>query len=846
MLSLVPVLLRDINEGGLTSDPASVIAIGDVAYFRANDGTSGIELWKSDGTAAGTVRVKDILPGSGGSIPGNLTNVGGTLFFSADDGTTGRELWTSDGTEAGTVRVKDIDTSRWGYGSFPGDLTNVGGTLFFTTGRGGDLWKSDGTAAGTVRVKDIDCWALTNVNGTLFFMGSGGLWKSDGTAAGTVGVTPIIPGSGSSSLYLTDVNGTLFFGAAGGGTTGRELWKSDGTQAGTVRVKDIRPGNLSSYLRALMNVGGTLFFRARDATTGFELWKSDGTEAGTVRVKDIRPGPFGSYPYFLTDVNGTLFFRASDGTTGDELWKSDGTEAGTVRVKDIIPGSGTSYARYLTNVNGTLFFSAFDETTDFEETTDVELWKSDGSEGGTVRVMDIFPGNNPFGFPGRSSPSNLTNVNGKLFFTADDGIHGRELWMLDTRPVLSPIADQTIDESDTLTLQVIGADFDPSDTLTYSLDAAPVGASIDATSGLFTWTANDGPASFPVTVRVTDSGSPVQSSTASFVLNVENVLPAVQPIAGPPTAVRGQPLAYSALFTDPGTLDTHTATIDWGDGGSSPATVRETSGSGSAGGSHVYTTSGSYTIALTVTDKDGSSATRTLTVTVAAASVEPDPLLPGQSALFVGGTTGDDRIQIKSMKNSTDVQVSLDSEHPKAGYEQAFGGLFSRIVVYGGAGNDWIQVENSITLPVLLDGGAGNDWLMGGSGSNILIGGEGDDRLFGNALRNLLIGGLGHDVLSAGHGQDILIGGTTDYDGQLAALGTVMREWERTDVEYEVRVEHLLAGGGLNGSTLLNRDTVHNDDTSDLLLSGSGLDLYFASLDDAVLGTKKKDRLIAV
>ena len=79
-------------------------------FFTAGDGAHGPELWKSDGTEAGTVLVKDIHPGAGGySSPSSLTGVGGTLFFAADDGTHGSELWKSDGTEAGTVLVKDIN-----------------------------------------------------------------------------------------------------------------------------------------------------------------------------------------------------------------------------------------------------------------------------------------------------------------------------------------------------------------------------------------------------------------------------------------------------------------------------------------------------------------------------------------------------------------------------------------------------------------------------------------------------------------------------------------------------------------------------------------------------------------
>src|SRR5262249_60144077 len=95
---------------------------GGTAVFRGGDGVTGRELWKSDGTAAGTVLVKDIRPGPDYGYPENLTGVGRTLFFTANDGVNGQELWKSDGTEAGTVLVKDINPGSafgYGYGSRP-------------------------------------------------------------------------------------------------------------------------------------------------------------------------------------------------------------------------------------------------------------------------------------------------------------------------------------------------------------------------------------------------------------------------------------------------------------------------------------------------------------------------------------------------------------------------------------------------------------------------------------------------------------------------------------------------------------------------------------------------------
>ena len=376
--SLTPQMVLDINPNSPGSNPSEMVAIGSTAYFTADDGVHGVELWKSDGTAAGTTLVKEIYPGSYGSGPTYLTNVNGTLFFRAGPGS---QLWKSDGTEAGTTMVSSLAL-------YPSKPINVNGTLFFAAddANGRELWKSDGTEAGTTLVKDIYPGDSCNFAYYGYYCSPNGSFPSD----------------------LTNVNGMLFF-SADDGTDGRELWKSDGTAAGTTLVTDLYPGG-SSYPRLLTNVNGTLFFKATDATNGRELWRSDGTAAGTTLVKDIGSGALGSSPYALGNVNGMLFFSASDSTNGRELWTSDGTAAGTILVKDINPGSASSSPTSLTNVNGTLFFTANDGTS-------TKLWQSDGTPAGTVLVANL-------------SASNLTNVNGTLFFAADDGIHGMELWTL--------------------------------------------------------------------------------------------------------------------------------------------------------------------------------------------------------------------------------------------------------------------------------------------------------------------------------------------------------------------------------------------------------------------------------
>ena len=310
-------------------------------------------MWKTDGTANGTVQVKDIRPGSDDSFPDNLTNVNGTLFFTANNGINGIELWKSDGTEAGTLMVKDVlaGSDSGAVQNGKNELVNVNGNLFFyandgTTGR--ELWKSDGTEQGTILVKDIASGfgynssnprQLTERNGKLYFFCYGssssvnGLWVSDGTQSGTTRLSTVYSGWLSETEELTNANGTLYF--MGNNGSGEELWSSDGTTGGTSMVKDIRLGSFGSFPNELTYVDGVLFFQANDGSGGNELWKSDGTDAGTRLVTEIYPGNNGSEPKNLEAVNGILFFNANDGVHGRELWRSDGTSNGTFIVNDI-------------------------------------------------------------------------------------------------------------------------------------------------------------------------------------------------------------------------------------------------------------------------------------------------------------------------------------------------------------------------------------------------------------------------------------------------------------------------------------------------------------------------------
>jgi ELWxxDGT repeat protein len=439
--------VKDIHPAG-SSNPTDLTAVspslfdGAALLFAATDGTHGIELWRSDGSSGGTFMVSDILPGSASSVPAELTRVAGGLFspgrvfFRAFEGTAGNELWKTDGTVAGTGLVKDIRPGL--ISSNPHTLTAVRGTgfsagkLFFVVDdgiHGEELWKSDGTVGGTVMVKDIKAGAggsapssLTDFNGRLVFSADDGLahgrelWVSDGTDTGTYMVADLNPGQGGSHpTSLTVVGGTVFFSATAA-SLDWELWRSDGT-SGVVQVKDIRVGSNGSYPDRFTAVNGVLFFYAQDGVTSAELYRSDGSSDGTYLVRDINPGVGHSacsqQGDHHQDMAGVLFFCANDGLHGAELWKSDGTFDGTVMVKDLRPGAEGSDPDQFTDVHGALAFTAK------APSTYPQLWRSDGRAEGTTRI--------PFA---DWQPTELTSSGAFLFFAATTG-SGRELWATD-------------------------------------------------------------------------------------------------------------------------------------------------------------------------------------------------------------------------------------------------------------------------------------------------------------------------------------------------------------------------------------------------------------------------------
>ena len=368
---------------------------------------------------------------------------------------------------------------------------------------------------------------------------------------------------------------------------------------------------------------------------------------------------------------------------------------------------------------------------------------------------------------------------------------GSVLALLNAPPVIDPIADQVVNEGSTLTVPVVASDPDAGDTLTYSLDAAPAGAAIDPVTGVFTWTPVEGPATAVITVRVTDSASPPLSATRSFNVTVNNVAPALNSLTNSAAAGglvgEGQAVTLSA-FTDPGAIDTHVASINWGDGAVTPGVVNQVGRRVS--GTHAYAFGGVYTVTVTLTDDDGGTDVRTTTAIISGIGTH-------NGLLQIIGTRADDHANVNLAGGAADRVFKIHADFlPPLGSGVDAQGRFRNIPAAGVTGllillfggDDFAAISGGISTPALIDGGDGSDHLNGGGGRDVLIGGRGSDRLV------------------AGGGDDTLVAPLA-FGGDAAGLRSVAA-----------------------GLLALTAADITNDGDRDLLTGGTGTDTFYLNV----------------
>ncbi len=333
---------------------------------------------------------------------------------------------------------------------------------------------------------------------------------------------------------------------------------------------------------------------------------------------------------------------------------------------------------------------------------------------------------------------------------------------------------------------------------------------------------------YTVSVSIDDGdGGTDSGSTGATVNNVDPVIVTLNNSSNDGCGVlEGQSVSLSGSYTDVGTLDTHTALINWGDG--SPVQTVAQSG-GAISGSHVYADAGFYAITYTLKDDDTGQAVEMTTAVIAGVSLQG-------GVLTIIGTNCNDDVQVLK-QSSTQLKVKYDLGSAPLQTATFTTSSVNKIVMYLRDGCDKGCVSDQVTKPTTMFGDGGTDILTGGSGNDTLVGGDGCDLILGRGGNDVLIGGDGIDLIIGDGGSDILIAGTTSYDSDLTALDALMAEWS-SNHSYSQRVANVTAAAGmsatrLNGNTFLINEgedaTVFDDGVIDFLSGGGDKDLFFAS-----------------
>lgn len=475
-LSTNTFMVKDFASG-LYDDITSLTPIGNKVFFVAENGSDNRELWVSEGTEESTIQLTDRNVSYSTQSIYQIIEYNGKAYFGAYSEIYGNELWVSDGTVEGTFVLKDIEESG---DSFPNDFFVFNDQLIFKASvnqYGTELWTTDGTEEGTVLLKDIRSGNQSGAvaqgaivfNGSFYFFANDGsngteLWKSDGTPEGTELLKDIRSGNSSSSNSMLGVvlNDKLIF-LANNGISGNELWETDGSTVGTTLFLDLNPGNLSgiNYDAILQLEGDLIYFIGSDGAEQSGLWVSDGTNSGTIFLANSSPQLLAG-----SSTQDYVVYFAQNENNMTVLWKSDGTPNGTVILSEDVEVTNISVSEQgFLSYGNQIFFNGKNEV------NGNELWVTDGTTEGTEIFFDVnhqygvipslltavsdklFFRGNKYGYYGLyTSDGNLEGTkhlnigsnaggiddesefidfNGNLIVSADDGVHGYELWISD-------------------------------------------------------------------------------------------------------------------------------------------------------------------------------------------------------------------------------------------------------------------------------------------------------------------------------------------------------------------------------------------------------------------------------
>jgi ELWxxDGT repeat protein/VCBS repeat-containing protein len=793
------------------------LSVGPDLYLLGVTGDEGYpnEIWRVTSPTAAAQHITDLQSGANGVINAGYVFTGaGSAFYFVDETDASYRLWRCEGSTVTLLKSGLFGTNSLG---FPKDiryeLTNlavIGSDVYYTgySFSGGSnifdgVWKYDGSTGNISTIANFgpldDPALICTAGSTLFYSdGSGGtVWQTNGTVSIPVPNFPSgvsIQGSfglGAQGVFSALVGSTTYFSAGG-------LWRVNNPP---VAGADAYTADQDTALT--LGAAGSVLANDTDAdhdpltasivtgpTHGSLTLNADGSFTYTPVAGYVGPDSF--------------TYRASDGF--------DPSNVATVSltVRPVVRGTADADTIAISRVGGQIQ-AVVNGTT-------LPLFSADGQ-------LFVYGGDGLDTITLDAAPS------GGILL---DGQDGDDSYTVTFGDLAGPVAvsDTGATGSDTLTINgtsapdilTKGAGFvkwQPAPAAAYQeVDFAGMEGQVVLNAGA----GND-------TIHDPDSGNfLILGGDGDDTIIIQDTIGAVTADGGNGSdtyIAYGGTLQGAVTINDSGTTGTNSVTVV----GTTGADTITESGSQVTVNNSAAITIGSGVTSLTVDSGGGSGDTFTATGTPTVT-----PTVTGVSSAVVSGTAGDDKIQIKQGGPSGRVTVWVNG---------ALVGTYSptgRLVVHGLAGNDDIQADGNVAIPLWLYGDGGNDRLKGGSGNNVLLGGDGDDLLVGGSNRDILIGGRGADRLVGNAEDDILIAGYTLFDADAAALGAILEVWSDPTLSYQQRVGALTTTGvGADQAVKLDASTVSDDGAQDVLTGTSGQDWFLANVSGGGVSDKLTD-----
>ncbi len=438
------VQVRDNEATPYVAAPPQIGLVNGKLIAAVTTVATGMEI--AEVSASGKQVIKDINPGLNGSDPHMFYPFNGKLYFAANDGTNGMELWSTDGTANGTQLLKNA-VEGTANGVTTKDLFSLNDEVYFsahTTGSNDDIWKTTGLGANAEQYLFANSGSVLGTLGDTIYMVTNPMfiYKGSGNGEEPEVVADLSTSIGeaihpSSNFSLGDKFIFTLFAFGGGTPYGKELWTVNWQTPGAQLLKNIGPGLNDGLFgsaygeedQRILKLSETqAIFAADDGTNGIELWTTDGTPTGTVLLKDINPGSGSSDPKKINAMlNGKAYFVAND----KEVWTTNGTAGATSKLIDF-SSEISNIVRMNNDVYATVSDALYKITQDpavkihdlngeasemivldnkLYIATENSLWVSDGTSANTVSIAF------------EATPSKLYAFKNQVYFSANE-----QLW----------------------------------------------------------------------------------------------------------------------------------------------------------------------------------------------------------------------------------------------------------------------------------------------------------------------------------------------------------------------------------------------------------------------------------